>query len=92
MTRETIHSVHDDRGNFRETTTGDAPSSVTVSFNAKGVAQLEVKAYYADAATMTLEAAKDLENTILNLVEMLHTHDIQVAGFAGIPQVGEATR
>ena len=80
MTRDTRREVYNDHGSFVEHTTGDAPSSAQVEFDSKGVAKLTVKCYFADAATMTLEAAKDLENTILNIAEMLHTHGIQVAG------------
>ena len=78
--RETIHSVHDERGNFRETVIGDAPSSAQVEFDSKGVAKLTVKCYLADERALGEEAAHALETAIFAIAAMLHRHGIQVAG------------
>ena len=83
MTRDTRREVYNDHGSFVETTTGDAPSSAEVSFNARGVAQLTVKCYYPDAKTMAAEAAIDVEEAILNITSILQRHGIQVAGMGG---------
>lgn len=74
--------------NFVETTTGDDPSSsVEVSFNAKGVAQLSVKYYYPGPRELIDNAGMDVWSALYEVAHELAARGIQVAGIA--PGAGE---
>lgn len=67
---------------FTETTTGDAPSSVEVSINAKGQAQCSLKLYYADPATMQANMASDILRAFYEVRKSLDALGIVMAGEA----------
>ena len=61
MTRTTTRTnEHTPNDSFVETTTGDAPSSVEVSLNAKGNVQWSIKLYYPSPDEMHAHMNADL--------------------------------
>lgn len=79
--RTTIHrNEQNPTENFTETTTGETPNSVEVSTNAKGHAQITIKAYFTDPYTMQTEIEAVLVNTIANVKSALTRQGIPLAG------------
>lgn len=66
--------------NFHQTIEGETPCSVSVSTNAKGQAQLDVKFYYANPAEAANYAAKDITETVRAIKQALRDEGIPLAG------------
>ena len=79
MTRNTIRSADED-GGFVETTTGDAPSSVELTFNARGQAQYSLKLYFPSIEALTTGASAALVSAINEVEEALAIQHIPLAG------------
>jgi len=76
----TITRSGDTGQNFRQTVEGETPCSVSVSTNAKGQAQVDVKFYYASPAEAANYAAKDITETIKAIKAALNSEGIPLAG------------
>ena len=85
MTRNTVRSAEDD-GSFVETTTGDAPSSVEISINAKGQAQVSVKLYFPDVKTLLEEGQVNLFNALMVGRVAARNAGFTLAGEKGVPE------
>lgn len=80
MTRITTRSSDGDPAqNFSEVTTGEAPCSVEVSVNAKGIAQWSLKLYFASPDELLTHARAQLDEAISVVEAALIEHDIAIA-------------
>lgn len=69
--------------NFTQTTAGETPNSISVSTNAKGAAQVDLKLYYGSAADMAANAAEDVTTIITEVKRALSSLGISLAGQEG---------
>lgn len=70
--------------NYVERTVGDTPNAVSVSTNAKGQGQFEIKLVYATPHDMRVSVADELAAIIEQVKAALHDAGIPLAGQSGV--------
>lgn len=80
-TRHENQANHQD--NWTETTEGQTPNSITLSVNAKGQAQIEIKLTYATPEAMELSVEQALDRILTEVRTALQQHGIPLAGTVG---------
>lgn len=76
----TVRRTGDEANTWTQTTAGETPNSVSISTNAKGHAQVEVKLYYASAEAMAAQVDANLTAILRAVRAGLAEHGIPLAG------------
>jgi hypothetical protein len=78
--RETIRTTDDGGQSYVETTSGDAPSSIEVSVNAKGQGQVSVKLYFPDPERLVRDSRGMLAAALYEAKMALALQGMALAG------------
>lgn len=83
--RETIRTTDDGGQSYVETSTGDAPSSIEVSVNAKGQGQISLKLYFSDPDRLIHDGRGMLAAALYEAKMALTLQGIPLAGATDAP-------